>query len=319
MNKIALFDTATGSNNIGDEIIMEAVRKIILEIFPETFVVSVPTHLRSSWDAVRSMRGAKLAIVGGTNLLSTDRRRYRQWKLDLVHALRTPPCVLLGVGWWQYQENISPTTRLFYKSVFSKDHIHSVRDNYTKQKLSDQIGLRCVNTGCPTIWTLTAKHVAAIPEQRSSRVVFTFTDYNKDPQLDRGLVAQLRSIYSELLFWPQGARDIEYIQDLDLGDVKIIPPNLNSYDDVLKSGNIDYIGTRLHGGIRALQHQRRAIILAVDNRSIEMGQDFCLPVFPRKEMDSFLQYEDRIIAKQINIPLKEIEQWKMQFCKYHFN
>ncbi|TOG81065.1 capsular biosynthesis protein, partial [Vibrio parahaemolyticus] len=63
----------------------------------------------------------------------------------------------------------------------------------------------------------------------------------------------------------------------------IIAPSLESFDEVLSSGNVDYIGTRLHGGVRALQKKVRTLILAIDNRAWEKKKDFNLPVVERND------------------------------------
>lgn len=48
--------------------------------------------------------------------------------------------------------------------------------------------------------------------------------------------------------------------------------------------DIDYVGTRLHGKIRVLNREKRAIILAVDNRAIEIANDTALPVVRREDI-----------------------------------
>ena len=42
-------------------------------------------------------------------------------------------------------------------------------------------------------------------------------------------------------------------------------------DALIQDTECDYIGTRLHGGIRALQHGRRSLILSVDNRAVVLA------------------------------------------------
>ena len=53
-------------------------------------------------------------------------------------------------------------------------------------------------------------------------------------------------------------------------EIEIINPHLSDYDNFLKKHEVDFIGTRLHGGIRALQHKRRSIIIGIDNRATEL-------------------------------------------------
>ena len=64
-------------------------------------------------------------------------------------------------------------------------------------------------------------------------------------------------------------------------NVIIIPRDLEAYERRLIQGNVDYVGTRLHAGIFALNHKVRSIIVAVDNRAIEIAKDTNLPIVRR--------------------------------------
>ena len=71
----------------------------------------------------------------------------------------------------------------------------------------------------------------------------------------------------------------------DLNKIQVLPQSLEGYDNLLKSSDdLDYIGTRLHAGIRALQFKRKSIIVGIDNRSKEISKDINLPIINRKEM-----------------------------------
>ena len=48
----------------------------------------------------------------------------------------------------------------------------------------------------------------------------------------------------------------------------------------------DYVGTRLHAGILALNYRKRTLIIAVDNRAAEMKTDINLPVIARGDLES---------------------------------
>ena len=58
---------------------------------------------------------------------------------------------------------------------------------------------------------------------------------------------------------------------------RIPPKNSNS--------ELDYVGTRLHAYIRAVQHGKRAINIVVDDRGKEMGRDFNLTIVRRGEWE----------------------------------
>ena len=69
-------------------------------------------------------------------------------------------------------------------------------------------------------------------------------------------------------------------------EIEIINPHLSDYDNFLKKHEVDFIGTRLHGGIRALQHKRRSIIIGIDNRATELNRDFNLPVVNQENISN---------------------------------
>jgi polysaccharide pyruvyl transferase WcaK-like protein len=87
----------------------------------------------------------------------------------------------------------------------------------------------------------------------------------------------------------------------------------------LDNHDIDYVGTRLHAGIRALQKKRRAIIIAIDNRAIEKQKDFNLTIINRDKIDYL---KDKILSSfntDIRIPVSNIDLWKKQFVEKVIN
>lgn len=222
----------------------------------------------------------------------------------------------MGVGWWQYQSKPDWISALMWKRILHTEMLHSVRDSFTLNQLKS-IGItNVINTGCPTMWELTSEHCAAIPKTIGKQVVFTLTDYNQDLPADSQLIASLKNNYGKVIYWPQGSEDIYYFNKFDkkLRDgIEILPPQLSSLDSHLCMNDTDYIGTRLHAGIRALQHKSRALIIGIDNRAIEKSKDFNLPVLARKDIKNI----DIIIQKEqgfeINMPWDSINQWKLQF------
>jgi len=176
-----------------------------------------------------------------------------------------------------------------------------------------------VVTGCPTLWDLSAEHCSQIPRSKSRRVLVTLTDYSKDPQRDRALLDLLLRSYDQVLFWPQGYGDMAYLQRLmTVADhIEILSPNLAAFDAALDSGDIDYIGTRLHGGIRALQRARRSLVIAIDNRAQEMHRDFGLPIVHRGEVAALSDWIHGISETRIRLPEEEIASWKGQYVSIH--
>lgn len=319
-----MYDTACGSKNLGDEIIMDAVNLELGEMFPDTLKIRFPTHHSMSEAAKKVAWGNELGFVGGTNLLRNywrNRARKNQWSLSLLDSYRMTPAILMGVGWNVYADQPELKAKLFYKKALSQKWQHSVRDSYTVEKLK-QCGIDNVfNTGCPTLWRLSPDILSKIPTTPSSKVVFTLTDYRQDPELDLAMIKQLIVGYDEICFWPQGSADLEYFSELcrirpALKDkIMCLHMSLQSFDDYIKNNHVDYIGTRLHAGVRALQNSRRSTIISVDNRAEEMGKDFNLPVIQRKDVISLLDHANSINCKNIELPHTEIKQWKEQFLK----
>ena len=200
--------------------------------------------------------------------------------------------------------------------MLSRDFIHSVRDEYTAEQLRKIGFTNVINTGCPTVWKLTPEYCINLPQDKAEEVVYTLTDYHRDVEKDKMTVSCLKDSYSKVYLWLQGYEDYEYARDLGILDqVEIIDPTLKAYDEVLSRDNVEYIGTRLHGGIRALQQGRRTMIIAVDGRAMEKKKDIALPVINRNTLDAGQLWE--IIEKprktEIMIHLNEIREWKKQF------
>lgn len=120
--------------------------------------------------------------------------------------------------------------------------------------------------------------------------------------------------YKTVYVWIQSIDDLAYLKKLGYyARVEVVPPTLAAYENVLKS-DIDYVGTRLHGGIQALNFGKRSIILAVDNRALEIAKDTNLPVIKRESTMKELM-EAIMFAREtsIKLPLENIQRWKDQF------
>jgi polysaccharide pyruvyl transferase WcaK-like protein len=321
---ITLYDTACGSENIGDEIIMDAVIYQLNIMFPAEIKVRFPTHYPLSLDAKKLAWDNRLAFVGGTNLLRNywrNRARKNQWAVPMIDAWKMMPAVLMGVGWNTYALTPKLYAKIFYNRALSKDWLHSVRDSYTVEKLK-QCGItNVINTGCPTLWGLSQDLLSSIPNKKSSKVVFTITDYRRDESKDLLLFNYLLNNYEEVYFWPQGSGDLDYFRTLSSGRpdkaerVSILGMDLQSFNNTLLRQDIDYIGTRLHAGVRALQHKQRAMIISVDNRAEEMGKDFNLPVIARDQIASSLDRLADFNFSDIRLPNENIANWKRQFLE----
>ncbi|MDP3587814.1 MAG: polysaccharide pyruvyl transferase family protein [Sulfuricurvum sp.] len=316
MKKITIFDTSIASENIGDFIIMDSVNRELKELFKNDMLFYSLTHDKVSRATYRLNKISDYSFIGGTNLLSSNMNSYNQWKINLIDSLFFKNIILMGVGWWQYQKKPNFYTKYLLKKVLNKNILHSVRDSHTEMMLKS-IGINnVINTGCMTMWKLNREHCTNIPKSKSNNVVFTLTDYNKDVLNDQKLINILIQNYKRIYFWPQGSGDLEYIKTLkNINNIEIIGGNLFSYDELLDDASIDldFIGTRLHAGIRALQKSRRTIILGIDNRAEEKSKDFNLKVLARKDIDKLEEMLKDDFLIEININEENINQWKKQF------
>lgn len=309
-----IFDTSIATTNLGDHIIMDAVNQIVNELFTDDFVINIPTHFSIHPLDLPALRKYDTALVGGTNLLKNNTFGKPQWKVamkDLL-ALRHK-VVLLGVGWWQYQDKpVSLYSKWMYKALFSKRYLHAVRDNYTLQKLAE-IGIKnVINTGCPTVWGLDEPHLSQINPRKRDTVVTTVTDYLRDPERDRLLLETLKRNYRDVYVWIQGSKDRAYIESLT-SDVQYIAPKLSAFDTFLEKESCEYVGTRLHAGIRALQKRRKALIIGIDNRAIEMRNDIGLNVLERQRIDLLEKKIHEEMSVKLYLNTGAIQRWKTQF------
>lgn len=313
MNVLSIFDTTIMEYNLGNQIIMQSVYAYLEKIFPDAFFIKIPYLGPLSRESLKYLDISDYIFFGGTNVLSSDMRAYKQWGIDHRSAKKVKNVILMGVGWWQYQQGITPYTKGILHDVLHHDLLHAVRDSYTATKLHEAGFHNVILTSCPTMWGLSPQHCQAIPRDKADSVLFTLTDYNTDRQLDAALIRLLRRKYSKVYCWIQGLGDKQYVTELD-PDIQFIPPNLQAFDRFLDTNpDLDYIGTRLHAGIRALQRKKRTIILGIDNRAIEKGKDFNLPVIPRNELNELESRIDQLFATEIELPTANIQRWLGQF------
>lgn len=316
MKVISILDTTISDYNLGNQIIMEAVNDILDDLFWDDFMFRLQYAERFGGQSLRHMRHSDYIFWGGTNALTSHMNKYKQMGFALKDLLFVKDLILLGVGWWQYQGKPNLYTRLFLRRLLSSERIHSVRDSYTEGMLKS-IGIEnVVNTSCPTVWGITGEHCRRIPTLKGKNVLTTTTDYAKNAPLDEKLINILLSHYDYVYYWIQGVGDLDYINRMHIAErsrVKIISPKLKAYDRILESADLDYIGTRLHAGIRAIQKRKRALILGVDNRAEQISKDIGLNVSPRGDFVAIERFIESEYATELTIPMENIAQWKAQF------
>ncbi len=306
---IGLLDPSLGTANSGDIIISRAVRSLIAEADIEFKEFST----RAPWDRVtrRSASGCDFFVMGGTNILTSDPREYRQWLLGWrdFPAVRKRT-VLLGVGWWQYQAPPTLLGRLFLREALHPAALHSVRDAFTESMLA-YVGLRTTNTACPTMWSLDGVNSPAV--STCSRVVATVTDYARDAQRDILLLDQLNNMFDEVVIWPQGSQDRIYLERLGRREA-ILPGGLDAYYEALSVPSTAYVGTRLHAGVAALALGVPSLIVGIDNRATEIAADTGLPIIQRSSIETLSQRAKQN-ADKIVLPKENIARWRSAFAE----
>lgn len=317
-SQIGLINPAIGTSNTGDLIIADAVYRHLRSVFKSSFFTHYPSHLHTDYDSKIGMYRNSVVFVGGSNLLSSRMDDYYQWKLDPSdkYYLKNKT-ILMGVGWWQYEQQPNSYTRHLLKDVLSGDYVHSVRDNYTADMLKS-IGIdNVINTSCPTLWDISPEICSGISTRKAPKVVTTLTFYRADEAMDRKLLEILCGHYEEVCLWIQGVDDLAYLKRIfpDYEKITLIPPTIESFTDLLESPDIEYIGTRLHAGIRAIQKGKRALIVGVDNRAREISKDTNLNVVDRQQIEGIMDFIEKDYITQIQLPAENIRFWKNQFIK----
>ena len=283
---VHFIDTSVASDNVGDEIIVEAVRAALKPLFGGCYVSTSSGHDGLGPFGRELVAGADLAILMGTNALSprdqTAARRFVWTIAPQDRAVLAGKVVLCGVGANRAFETVDPAQRALLSQVLSRHYRHSVRDGLGLEVLR-QCRIDGINTSCPTLWRYLDTPVA-VPRAKAAAVVFTLTKHRPDPA-DAVMVQMLKRMYGQVWFWPQQPRDLGYLAEIaGLDGIRVLPANLAAYDAHLASHDVDVVGTRLHGGIRGLSHGRRVLIVAIDNRAAEIGRETGLPVILRQDV-----------------------------------
>jgi hypothetical protein len=168
------------------------------------------------------------------------------------------------------------------------------------------------------MWELDSEHCCRIPTTKSDLAIFTLTDYLRDPSADFEMIRQLRQSNTNLTFWPQGLMDLAYLRTLacgDFSDIQILDPHLDCYNNFLRTHECDYVGTRLHAGIKAMQYARRSLITGIDNRTASINADTGLPMLDRNKIGALANIISSPIVTNLLLPLKAIMLWRSQLVE----
>ena len=80
---------------------------------------------------------------------------------------------------------------------------------------------------------------------------------------------------------------------------------------MLAIDDLDYVGTRLHAGIRALSKGHRSLVISIDNRAECIGADTGLPVLRREDvMIALAEKVHSQIRAEIRMPWENIQKFR---------
>ena len=322
MKNIVILDTTVGSMNVGDNVIKHSIDIALNNLYRNNHVRSFPTRtIAFPWyqmkvdSRVNYVTNADYKFVCGTNLLhSCMAHIVNQWNINLFNYKTVKNAILLGVGGEKGKRiYLDPYTRWLYKKVLSSEYIHSVRDERTK-KILDDLGIDSINTGCPTLWGFNKEFCKSIPTKKSNKVIFTLHHGRRDINGDQKLIDIINNNYEEVYFFPQTPYDVEYVKSFhNISHIKILPSNLEAYTNILNGLDIDYVGIRLHGGIYAMQHKKRAILIMVDERMRDINRSNGLNCIDRDNLEKLEDMINSEFETKVIINQKAIDTWLGQF------
>lgn len=316
------------SLNLGDLIIQRSIHRELMDVFGSHHCFkNLTTHQPYSSDHYRQANECAIRFVCGTNLLSSKRTKYTWYREE--HRLnwlfpKLKRVVLFGVGWGVgYPEWKQWHIKAFYHRNLHRQHLHSVRDSFSDKMLKG-IGIKNVtNTSCPTLWQL--EGFVSNPKEVPRNCLFTLTDYRQNPERDDLFLRTLTDFFPDrLYFFPQGARDIAYLESLpsyqSCRDRNIVlSRSVDELDSFLTrhTNEVIYIGTRLHGGVFAMQHGIKALIIGVDHRAVEICRDVDLSVIVDSIPSSIESWlNGNLFFSPIKLPLENIRLWREYWADF---
>lgn len=321
---VLLFDTAIGTFNRGDDIILNSAQECLAPLINQSYVMRLGTHI-SNLNLYHYLRNSKklkfvdecdYKFVLGTNLLTSNViRTIGQWAVGPLSKRLYKDSIMVGVGITKDNQKPTLCTKAFYKDILRKDIAHSVRDEQSKKMLESICDVKVINTGCPTLWGLTPEVCNRIPVQKAKNVVFTVSGQKKyqNPERDQLLLSIVEANYDKIYFWVQTYEDEGYFKSLKCEkDVQYVY-SLKEYGAICDNGDVDYVGTRLHGGIFAMQHGVRSVIVEIDHRAKGFREINNINTISRDNLEGLSDYVNGTIKTEVHLKDAEIKEWITQF------
>ncbi|WP_291297975.1 polysaccharide pyruvyl transferase family protein [Elioraea sp.] len=307
--RLAVIDPSLATDNLGDEVIYQAVEAALLDLFPAAFIHRIASHEALSDRSHKVLRAADMTFVAGSNLLPPD---WAQWRLTLADSMFIDNLVIFGAGWQNDVTQLNRENTKIMRRAFHRTALHAVRDKPAVDNLAT-LGLRVVNASCPTLWALDAAATARIPVTRAPEAVVTVTAYRNRPAEDAAFLRLVTESYRKVWFYPQMEDDIPHLERIGFGHLPRIRATTAAFTRFLAENEVDYIGSRLHGGIRALQTGKRSLILQVDNRARDIAAHTGLPSARLDDPAGIRRWIETPAPTVLRLPEAEIAAWKAQF------
>ena len=144
--------------------------------------------------------------------------------------------------------------------------------------------------------------------------IVTLTASKVKDDRDQYIIDLLQEEYSEVYYWVQGIEDYDYLHRFEnVDNIKIVPPTKDAYHALLCMDDLDYVGTRLHAGVYAMRHRKRAIIIVIDERAREINKSNNLNCLEKDNIEELPMMINNTFETKIIMPFDRIEQWKKQF------
>lgn len=137
MNKILLFDTSSGSLNMGDSIINEAVQRELQVILRDGFVAKFPTHTPvTHWyqnfranGLIKFTDSCDYKFIAGTNIITFNNLRlWPNWNVNIFNTRPYAGSILMGCGSIPNAKKINLYSKILYERILSNTYVHSTRD-----------------------------------------------------------------------------------------------------------------------------------------------------------------------------------------------
>ncbi len=322
---IVMFDTAIGTFNQGDDIIFNSAAEALEPLSYNSFVMRLGTHVSnlSLYHYLRNSNKMRFAdscdykFIMGTNLLTSDAiRTVGQWPIGPISKRIYKNSIMMGAGITQSNRELTFYTKSLYKDILRRDIAHSVRDEESKALLESVGGIHVIDTGCPTLWGLTPEVCANISVNKARNAVMTVSGQKKyqNPERDQLLIDVVERNYDKIYLWIQTYEDEGYFESLEHTKNITYIYSLKQYGEICDNADVDYVGTRLHGGIYAMQHGVRSVIVEIDHRAKGFREINNINTIPRTELEELEDYINHPISTEVHLREQDIKEWMAQFC-----